>query len=405
MNIVVVSDFAYVNGGNAAVALSSAVGLAQQGHSVTLFAGTGPVDPRVQSSPITVLCTDQQPIGDDPLRARAMVQGIWNVKASRMMGRVLDHMDLRRTVVHFHGWDKVLSSSVVRTALMRGAKVLCTYHDYGSVCPNGGFYNHPKDEICHLRPLSTACVLEQCDRRGYAHKVWRVTRNVTQRRWGGIPRSIKHVLVVSEFSRRVLEPLLPAGTQVHHVRNMIDIARQEPVIPDADAPFVMVGRLSREKGPHLLAAVSGRTGWRVRFVGDGECATEIRRLSPSSVVTGWLSQDLVKRELSAARALVFPSLWYETEGLVVLEAAAMGVPAVVADSCAARDLVIDGKTGFHFRGGDDRDLEATMKRLQDVQVVRRLGGAAYRQYWSSPRSLKDHIADLERVYETVLHDE
>ena len=122
MNIVVVSDFAYVNGGNAAVALSSAVGLAQQGHSVTLFAGTGPVDRRVQSSPITVLCTDQQPIGDDPLRARAMVQGIWNVKASRMMGRVLDRMDLRRTVVHFHGWDKVLSSSVVRTALMRGGQ-------------------------------------------------------------------------------------------------------------------------------------------------------------------------------------------------------------------------------------------------------------------------------------------
>lgn len=45
VNIVVVSDFAYVNGGNASVALSSAIRLAQQGDAVTLFAGAGPVDP------------------------------------------------------------------------------------------------------------------------------------------------------------------------------------------------------------------------------------------------------------------------------------------------------------------------------------------------------------------------
>lgn len=405
MNIMVVSDFAYVNGGNATVALSSAAGLANHGHSVTLFAGAGPVDPRLQSSPVSVVCTGQQSIGDDPRRTRAMVQGIWNTKAARTMARMLESMDLSHTVVHFHGWDKVLSSSVINTALTMGAKVVCTYHDYVSVCPNGGFYNHPKDEICHLRPLSTSCILEGCDRRGYAQKLWRVARNTAQQQWGGIPRSIKHAIVVSEFSRRILEPFLPVGTHIHHVRNMIEIARDEPVVPDANAPFVMVGRLSREKGPHLLAAVAHRTGWPVRFIGEGECANDVRRLSPTSVVTGWLAHESVKKELSGARALIFPSLWYETEGLVVLEAAALGIPAVVADSCAARDLVINGVTGFHFRGGDDRDLQAAMARLQDGQVVRRLGEGAYRHYWRNPRSLEGHIADLEQVYELVLRDE
>jgi glycosyltransferase involved in cell wall biosynthesis len=405
VNVVVVTDFAYVNGGNAAVALSSALGLAQQGHTVTLLAGTGPVDRRIQSSPITVHCTNQRPIGDDPNRTRAMVQGLWNATASGMMARVLNGMDLRRTVVHFHGWDKVLSSSVIRMALTMGAKVVCTYHDYGSVCPNGGFYNHPMDKICHLRPLSSACVREQCDRHGYTHKLWRVARNVTQQRWGRVPGSIKHVIVVSEFSQRILEPLLPPSTRIHHVRNIIDIPRQEPVRSDAHAPYVMVGRLSREKGPHLLAAVAQKTGWPVRFVGNGESAALIRSLSPTSVVTGWLSHDLVQKELSSARALIFPSLWYETEGLVVLEAAAIGVPSIVADSCAARDLVADGETGIHFRGGDEQDLKLAMERLQDLQVVRRLGEAAYRQYWSHPRLVKSHVADLEQVYETVLQDE
>ncbi len=405
MNIVIVSDFAHVTGGNAAVALASATGLAKQGHTVTVFAGVGPVGPEIAASPVTVVSTNQQAIGDDRRRTRAAVQGIWNVKAARMMAKMLERMDLRRTVVHVHGWDKALSSSVVRTALTMEAKVVCTFHDYVSACPNGGFYNYPRDEICRLRPLSLSCVMESCDRRGYGHKLWRVVRHSIQRRWGLLPDAIKHVIVVSDFSRRILEPFLPSGIHFHPVQNMINVTRSVPADPAGNSAYVMAGRMSREKGPHLLASVAGRTQWHIRFVGDGESLPDIRRLAPRSTITGWLSHDDVVKELAGARVLVFPSRWHETEGLVVLEAAALGIPAVVADSCAARDLVIDGETGLYFRSGDDRHLQSVMDRLQDHQLVRRLGAAAYRRYWNNPRSLERHIADLERIYELVLRDE
>jgi glycosyltransferase involved in cell wall biosynthesis len=405
VNIVVVSDFAHVNGGNAVVALGSALGLAARGHAVTLFSGAGPVDDRILASSIAVICTDQYSIADDPRRLRAMVQGMWNAQAAHAMAALLQRMDLGKTVVHVHGWDKVLSSSVVRAALSMGAKLVCTYHDYVSVCPTGGLYNHPKDTICGLRPLSVACVIEGCDRRNAGHKLWRVARNAVQRQWGGIPGEVRHVIVVSDFSRRILSPFLPKGTRVHHVRNMIEMTRAEPVESASNKPFVMVGRLSREKGPHLLAAVAHRAGWPVRFVGEGESAAEVRRLAPTATLTGWLSRERVTQELAGARALIFPSLWYETEGLVVLEAAALGVPAVVADSCAARDLVIDGETGLYFRGGDEVSLQSAMARLQDDQFVRRLGRAAHRHYWSQPRLRENHIADLEEVYAQVLSDQ
>jgi glycosyltransferase involved in cell wall biosynthesis len=285
------------------------------------------------------------------------------------------------------------------------AKMVCTLHDYVSVCPNGGFYNHPRDEVCRLQPLSLSCVLESCDRRGYGHKLWRVARHTVQRRWGLLPDAVKHVIAVSDFSRRILEPFLPPGIHLHSVQNMINVTRSAPTDPAGNRAYIMVGRLSREKGPHVLASVAGRTPWPVRFIGDGESLPEIRRLAPRSTVTGWLSHDDVVKELAAARALIFPSLWHETEGLVVLEAAALGIPSVVADACAARDLVIQEETGLHFRSGDDRHLQSMMERLHDDQLVRRLGEAAYRRYWKNPRSLERHIADLERIYDLVLRDE
>ncbi len=64
------------------------------------------------------------------------------------------------------------------------------------------------------------------------------------------------------------------------------------------------------------------------FIGDGP----LRPIEATGArVTGWLSAEDVQRELEHARCLVFPSLWYETYGLVVNEAAARGIPAIVSD--------------------------------------------------------------------------
>ena len=43
MRIVILSDYAFVNGGNAQVALQTSVDLAKQGHDVILFTGVGPI--------------------------------------------------------------------------------------------------------------------------------------------------------------------------------------------------------------------------------------------------------------------------------------------------------------------------------------------------------------------------
>ena len=107
--------------------------------------------------------------------------------------------------------------------------------------------------------------------------------------------------------------------------------------------------------------------------------------------------------LRRSRALIFPSLWYETLGLVVLEAASQGIPSVVPHNSAAAEIVTHGVTGLHFRTGDEVDLRAQLRRLRDPELARRLGRAAYEQFWSSEYASPDaHISSLEHVYATTL---
>jgi glycosyltransferase involved in cell wall biosynthesis len=141
------------------------------------------------------------------------------------------------------------------------------------------------------------------------------------------------------------------------------------------------------------------------FVGEGPLQGEIQATNPDARITGWVDADRVRAEMSSARMLVYPSLLRETQGLTVLEAAALGVPAIVPDGCAARDSVVDGVTGLWFRSGDLISLQSKLRALAgDPALAQALGVAAYERFWRDPPTLERHARKLEAVYGAMLEE-
>lgn len=404
MKIIIVNDFAFVNAGTAQVALLSAGGLVRSGHDVTLFAAVGPFDAQYHLPGLRVICTGQHEIVTDPQRGRAAVQGIWNTYAAHVMAAFLAEMDPCETVIHLHGWTKGLSSSVIRAAVVRGFRVVATLHDYFAACPNGGFFNYQTQEICHLDPLSRQCIQTNCDARSYPQKLWRVARQVVAHRFGLYPRGVRHFITISDVSEAALAPYLPADAVFHRIPNPTAAVQDVPVDAGSNRTFVCVGRLAPEKGVTLLARAAHGTGLPVRFIGDGAERASVEAACPEASISGWVSGGIVTEELRRARTLVLPSLWYEGQPLAVGEAAALGVPAIVPDTCAAREMVVDGKTGLWFRGGSTEDLAEKMKFMRSDAQVQAMGDAAYRQFWRDAYTLERHVGELEKLYDNVLRE-
>jgi glycosyltransferase involved in cell wall biosynthesis len=99
---------------------------------------------------------------------------------------------------------------------------------------------------------------------------------------------------------------------------------------------------------------------------------------------------------------LFPSHWYETFGLVVCEAAARGVPAIVSDVSAAAERVRDGVTGFVFRSGDVGALSERLLATNDTENLARMGRNAYEAFWSAPPDRESHLTRLLEIYSTVI---
>ena len=120
--------------------------------------------------------------------------------------------------------------------------------------------------------------------------------------------------------------------------------------------------------------------------GEGDLKSELITKLPNGEFTGWVDRTSVDHYIGTSRAIVFPSRCYETQGMVIAEAAAQGVPCIVSDACAGRDFVEHEVTGLWFRSGDAEGLAAAMHLHDDPQLADKLGQKPM-QFWNAPLQL------------------
>ncbi len=402
MNVLVINDYGYVNGGASHVAISSLNALAEIGMNVVFIYGVGPLDPSVNNKLVQTYCLDTKDLFGYRSRIYAFISGIWNFSAASRLRNILTNFDTNQTIIHVHGWSKSLTTSIFKEITSRRFPTVVTLHDYFSVCPNGGLYNYKTNTKCEAQPLSLACIFSSCDSRGPAYKYWRVFRHIVGSIFANFPRSIYTFIYVSAYSKSLMVESLPKNSKFHYVPNPVVTSFDKPATVSHNSEFCFVGRLSPEKGALLFAHASLKAKVDSVFIGDGQEITTLKLINPNARYLGWVAPEIVGSYMRASRALVFPSLWHETQGLVVLEAAAVGVPSVVADGCAASELIEDGVTGLLFRSGDIDDLTEKLKRLNDDELITKLGLNAYEKYWANKSSVEIHATILASSYKKIM---
>ncbi|MDP1026698.1 glycosyltransferase family 4 protein [Sphingomonas sp. KR1UV-12] len=398
-NVIVINDHAAINGGQAKVAIQSAVGLAAAGLNVVFFAGSGPVAEELTTAGVRVECLGQSDIGSNPSRLQAMAQGVWNRTAAHRLRDVLRAFDAADTIVHCHGFAKLLSGAIGAVLTRQPIPVVLTMHEYALACPNGGFFHYPDNRICTRRPLGLSCLSTNCDSRRAAFKAWRIARQIAINGPGNMPRGLTDIISISPTQRRVMQPYLH-GARLHHVGNPVDAERRPPAPVATNDAFILIGRLSKEKGCALFAEAAQQAGVPAIFVGEGEERDTIARINPQAVITGWQTPAQVMDWIDRARAVVFSSLWYECQPLVPLEAQARGVPVIVGSWGAAADQIIDDVDGIHLRHPDATALAEVLRDLTGTRAAT-LGSEGYRRFWQSPPTRDAHVAALLAVYADV----
>lgn len=193
----------------------------------------------------------------------------------------------------------------------------------------------------------------------------------------GKARHAKFVVAISAYMRsQLLRHLAPENWHKVHVVHcglngefFADAQADATPLPN-EPTFICVGRFSPEKGHLILLDAFSRVAERnpeARLViaGDGPLRAKIEDrirtlgLQPRVRITGWISNEVVRRELLASRVLVQPSL---QEGLpvVLMEAMALGRPVISTFISGIPELVVP-ETGWLVPAGDAEALADVME--------------------------------------------
>jgi glycosyltransferase involved in cell wall biosynthesis len=398
MKILYINDFAHLAGGSSAAAIASARALISVGSDLSFFGGSGQSDHLLKSSYITA--PDLVHIYNSGTIAEKLSVGLWNRDAKAAVLLFLKNkISDGSTVIHLHSFTKVLSPSVLRVLRKANLPVVITLHDYFSFCPNGNYFDFPKNKPCSLRPLSFRCCATQCDSRGNAQKIVRLIRAGIMKATLTYGDWFDAAIAVSDLSANIWKSF-STFSSLHVVPNLLPEPNFIPL--SKGNSFVYVGRLTRSKGVVSLACATKKAQVPITFVGEGEAHHEVLEANPDAVITGWVRPEKAMDFIRNARALIHPSLWYETFGLVVAEALSMGRPVIVSNRAGASELVKDGVNGLIWNADNFSHLVELLINFSNQDYTQQLsdkGRTLYLKSWISPRK---HAEQLLRVYQNAL---
>jgi glycosyltransferase involved in cell wall biosynthesis len=346
---------------------------------------------------VEVYTRSSEEIAGPLARLEAGISAVYAPRSVRRFEALLDRF--QPDLVHVHELFPLVSPWILPRCRRRNLPVVMSCVDYRTTCP----------VVTHLRGgrVCTSCV------GGREH--WAVIKNcrgnllesTAAAAYTMLVRSLK--LFSSNVSRFVAPSAFARNWLIEHSGIMPE--RITAIAPTVDIPagaadptqgsyVAFAGRFAEEKGVSVLIEAAGLSGVPVRLARNARSLVGLE-LPPDAQVVVTDSYESLSRFYRGARFLVFPSIWFETFGLVAAEAMGHGLPVIASRLGAMRELIEDQVDGLLFEPGNARDLADKILTLwNDPQRCREMGRAARLKadrLWSATR----HYEKLIAVYEDL----
>ena len=240
------------------------------------------------------------------------------------------------------------------------------------------------------------------------------------REWikGCIVREFDAALIAGTRTRAYLSTLGIPAARTFAPYDVVDnaffaSAASRPDLPglaDAGSFFLASNRFVGRKNVGAIVRAFARYQseggtWRLVLLGDGPTRVDVEELVGSLGVAnvtfaGFQQIEALPAYYAAAGAFVHAAL-VDQWGLVVNEALAAGCPVLVSERAgAAKDLILDGVTGFRFDPDDESALTTLLARVAAMSEAERAAmgaaGQAHVAAWS-PQAFAEALWDAAEV--------
>jgi len=310
-------------------------------------------------------------------------------------------------LVHFHNTFPLISPAAYYACKQEGIPVVQSLHNPRFMCPAATLSREGKAcEDCLGKTVPWQGIVHACYHNSHCQTTVVAGMLALHRLLGTWQEQVDAYIVFTEFFR---QKFIAAGLPPDKIFVKPHFLNTDPGVKQESGDYALfVGRLAPEKGvPMLLKAWQNLRHIPLRIRGEGSLEKDVnqfKRSSPLVDTLPFLSQKECFDLMKGARFLVWPSAgYYETFGLVAIEAFACGTPVIASRSGAMQELVADGNTGLHFEPNNAEDLAAKVEWAWNHPREMKVMGEAGRREFLSKYTATPNLETLERIYGRAIH--
>ncbi len=335
--------------------------------------------------------------------ARLAADAIWSRSWHRKFAALLE--EKRPDVVHVHNVFPTISPSIYYACRDADVPVVQSLHNPRLLCPAATLYREGRAcEDCMGKTLPWPAVAHACYQDSRLRSGVIAAMLAVHGGLGTWRELIDVFIVFTEFYR---QKFIQGGLPGAKIVVKPHFVHPDPGMKSGRGDYALfLGRLSPEKGvPTLLGAWSQLRGIPLKIRGSGPLLEQAQDFAAANrgsveVLPNRLSHEEWVRLIGNARFLVWPTQgYYETFGLVAIEAFAFGVPVIASRTGAMVEIVEDGRTGLHFTAGDPNDLAAKVEwawtHPDEMETMGRQARVEYEARYTADRNY-EMLMDIYR---------
>ncbi|MFC7371385.1 glycosyltransferase family 4 protein [Fictibacillus iocasae] len=294
------------------------------------------------------------------------IDTLWSNKSYREIKRIL--LKEKPDLVHFHNTVPLLSPSVYYACENLKIPVIQTLHNYRLACPSAMLLRD--GEVCEkcIEGSLLNSLKYGCYRNSRIQTLPISSMLFTHRLLDTWNSRVDKYIALTNFAKNKFREIGIDENRINVKPNFINQNISKEVIIKENR-IVFVGRISKEKGVHLLLEawnnLSPKIEWKLDIIGDGPLLNKFRSeygQIDNIQFHGLLKDYNVLDHMAKAKYVIIPSVWYEGFPMTIVESYSVNTPVISSNIGSLKEIVNNGITGFHFDNNDISSLEKVLQK-------------------------------------------
>ncbi len=404
MKILLVNKFLYPKGGDAISTITTGKLLAKEGHDVFFWGMDHPQNSDYPYKEYFVPYVDYNKPQGKTAQLKAALNILYSFEAKNRFETLI--RKVQPNIVHLNNFAHQISPSILHVLRKYQIPAVMTMRDYKMVCASYAMLANGKScEQCKNGKYYN-CFLKKCTKGSSLKSLINTIEMYLHHRILHIYDGISIYISPSKFLKSKVEEM-GFKHEVVYLPNFVDIGTFQPLYESQEESIVYIGRLSHEKGIETLVDAVKEINVKLKIIGDGPLAESLIYKSKKEGIQnvefmGYKIGDDLQNEIKKSIFTVIPSEWYENNPRTVIEAFALGKPALGARIGGIPELVTDWETGMTFESGNSVDLKDKIRlMLRNKERLMDMGRRA-RELVEKELNPELHYDNLMRIYEMAI---